>query len=67
LTEDRARPLLDGLFDEYSTRYGANDEMVAYPSFSFKPPHGQAVLIEYQDSIVAGGAVRALGPQTGEI
>ncbi|GAA1077112.1 GNAT family N-acetyltransferase [Nocardiopsis composta] len=63
------RPMLDGLAEEYTRRYGAEAaerELAAYPDADFAAPHGGVVLIELGGRPVAGGAFRRLDGATAE-
>jgi GNAT superfamily N-acetyltransferase len=69
-----ARPLLDELTYEYSSRYEGlidveeiQNEMLRYPPEAFAPPHGAFVLLLRGGQAVAGGAfMRHVDPGTAE-
>lgn len=67
IADAEAKPLLDGLAAEYTTRYGPNDELTRFPPSEFAPPHGAFVLVFADDRAVAGGAFRRLDEQTAEL
>ncbi|HTJ70126.1 MAG TPA: GNAT family N-acetyltransferase [Actinospica sp.] len=55
-------PLMEGLLDEYTTRYGAGaaNEFVRHPPKLFTEEHGGAlVLLAQGGQTIAGGALRA--------
>ncbi len=72
-----ARPLFDGLEQEYGDRYhdviqriggSARDELQRYPPESFAPPHGAFVLMLRDGRAIGGGAfMRHRDPGTAEI
>ncbi|MES9808900.1 GNAT family N-acetyltransferase [Streptomyces cinereoruber] len=62
-----ARPLLDGLAHEYTTRYGSAHELSRCPAEEFAPPHGAFLLLLEQDVPVAGGAYRRHDEHTAEL
>lgn len=71
--DPRALPLIEGLTDEYETRYGdlhraANEppEMSKYPPEVFAPPHGNFLLLLRQGVAVGGGAFKRYDGQTAE-
>lgn len=69
-----ARPLLDELLYEYSSRYAAyvpveelGKEMERYPAEAFAPPHGAFLLLLRNGQPIAGGAfMRHDDPGTAE-
>ena len=75
--DPRARPLFDGLEQEYGTRYRdviariggtARDELLRYPATAFAPPHGAFLLLLRQDEVIGGGAfMRHRDPHTAEV
>ena len=67
LDTPEARPLLEGLEAEYAARYGENDELSAYDDEEFAPPGGVFFLVEENGLAIAGGGLRRLTKQTGEI
>ncbi|MFG2225867.1 GNAT family N-acetyltransferase [Streptomyces sp. NPDC048644] len=68
-TDPLARPLLDALTHEYSTRYNHPfDLSQEYPAEEFTPPHGGAFLLLMEDGApVAGGAFRRYDSSTAEL
>ncbi|GAA5059438.1 polar amino acid transport system permease protein [Thermocatellispora tengchongensis] len=60
-------PLLAGLHEEYTTRYGPNDELNRYPAREFAPPHGAFLVLVAGDETVAGGAFRRYDERTAEL
>ncbi|MFW5418513.1 GNAT family N-acetyltransferase [Nocardiopsis sp. CNT-189] len=63
------RPMLEGLAEEYTRRYGAEAarrELAAYPETDFDAPYGGVVLIELAGRPVAGGAFRRKDAATAE-
>jgi len=67
-----ARPLMDGLFHEYDTRYGADfpevatSEMGGFPTERFLPPDGALLLLLRDGVTIAGGAFMRFDPYTAE-
>ncbi|GEB57829.1 GNAT family N-acetyltransferase [Streptomyces gardneri] len=66
-TDPLARPLLDELAHEYTTRYGTADDLSRYPTEEFAPPHGTFLLLLEQGRPVAGGAYRRYDEHTAEL
>ncbi|MFJ8661784.1 GNAT family N-acetyltransferase [Streptomyces sp. NPDC093795] len=66
-TDSLARPLLDELAHEYTTRYGSADDLSRYPAEEFAPPHGAFLLLLEQGRPVAGGAYRRYDEHTAEL
>lgn len=65
--EEALRPLLEGLAEEYHSRYGSNDELTRFPGSDFAPPDG-AFLVLVEDGVtVAGGAFRRYDETTAEL
>ncbi|MFH9725008.1 GNAT family N-acetyltransferase [Streptomyces sp. NPDC017254] len=62
-----ARPLLDELAHEYTTRYGSAHDLSRYPAAEFAPPHGAFLLLLEQGRPVAGGAYRRYDAHTAEL
>ncbi|KOX38267.1 MULTISPECIES: GNAT family N-acetyltransferase [unclassified Streptomyces] len=62
-----ARPLLDELAYEYTTRYGSAHDLSRYPAEEFAPPHGAFLLLLDQGLPVAGGAYRRYDEHTAEL
>ncbi len=65
LDDAAAAPLLEGLFQEYSTRYGegAVREFDRHPAEQFTAANGGALVLLVEDGqTVAGGALRAFDP-----
>ncbi|MEV8631491.1 GNAT family N-acetyltransferase [Streptosporangium sp. NPDC051023] len=63
-----ARPLLEDLHLEYTSRYGPNDEINSYPDDEFSPARGGVFLILVEDGqTVAGGAFRRYDERTAEL
>jgi GNAT superfamily N-acetyltransferase len=60
-------PLVQGLTMEYQSRYGDGDEMVSVDAEEFEPPNGLFVVVLEHGVTVAGGALRRLSADTGEI
>ena len=67
LNDLELEPLRIGLSAEYEHFYGANDEMSAYDAGDFDPPHGTFVVIDIDGRVVAGGGLRRLTDEIGEI
>ena len=70
--DPRARPLLDDLAVEYSSRYGrpfseVHLDLLAYPASQFAPPDGGLVLALIDDEPVAGGAFQRYDDHTAEL
>jgi GNAT superfamily N-acetyltransferase len=59
--------LLADLADEYTTRYGPNDEMHAATPDEFAPPGGAFVLLALAGEVIAGGGFRSHEPGTAEV
>jgi GNAT superfamily N-acetyltransferase len=53
-------PLIDGLTDEYFTRYGPNNEMARASGAEFTPPDGLFIALVVEGEVVAGGGYRRL-------
>ncbi|MFJ7958731.1 GNAT family N-acetyltransferase [Streptomyces sp. NPDC096319] len=66
-TDPLARPLLDELAHEYTTRYGSAHDLHRYPAAEFAPPHGAFLLLLEQGRPVAGGAYRRYDEDTAEL
>ncbi|MER7534460.1 GNAT family N-acetyltransferase [Streptomyces sp. NPDC097704] len=66
-TDPLARPLLDELAYEYTTRYGSAHDLSRYPAAEFAPPHGAFLLLLEQGRPVAGGAYRRYDDDTAEL
>ncbi|MFF0557168.1 GNAT family N-acetyltransferase [Streptomyces sp. NPDC020472] len=66
-TDPLARPLLDELAYEYTTRYGSAHDLSRYPAAEFAPPHGAFLLLLEQGRPVAGGAYRRYDDRTAEL
>jgi GNAT superfamily N-acetyltransferase len=64
---DAVRPLLDGLAEEYSARYGTGDEMRHATANEFEPPTGGFVVAVENGTTVAGGGFRYLAPSVCEV
>jgi ribosomal protein S18 acetylase RimI-like enzyme len=64
-----AEPLLEGLRQEYHTRYGSSlpTDIGRYAVTEFLPPTGAFVIVEARGVTVAGGALRKLTDGIGEI
>ncbi|MEU5238807.1 GNAT family N-acetyltransferase [Streptomyces lydicus] len=63
-----ARPLLDELTHEYSTRYARPVDLSReYPAEEFAPPGGAFLLLLADGSPVAGGAYRRYDARTAEL
>ncbi|SHM04512.1 GNAT family N-acetyltransferase [Streptomyces yunnanensis] len=68
VTDPLARPLLDELTHEYSTRYGRPVDLdLEYPAAEFGPPGGAFLLLLEDGEPVAGGAYRRYDPDTAEL
>ncbi|MFI8964169.1 GNAT family N-acetyltransferase [Streptomyces sp. NPDC053493] len=66
-TDPLANPLLDELTHEYTTRYGASEDLRSYPAEEFLPPRGTFLLLLEQGRPVAGGAYRRYDEHTAEL
>ncbi|MEU6622458.1 GNAT family N-acetyltransferase [Streptomyces litmocidini] len=66
-TDPLARPLLDELAYEYTTRYGSAHDLHHYPAAEFAPPHGAFLLLLERGRPVAGGAFRRYDDRTAEL
>ncbi|MFH8572188.1 GNAT family N-acetyltransferase [Streptomyces sp. NPDC017993] len=68
VSDPLARPLLDALTYEYSTRYQKPvDLSQEYPAAEFTPPRGAFLLLLEDGSPVAGGAYRRYDARTAEL
>ncbi|WP_411124751.1 GNAT family N-acetyltransferase [Streptomyces sp. x-19] len=68
VTDPLARPLLDELTHEYTTRYGRPVDLdQEYPATEFTPPRGAFLLLLQDGAPVAGGAYRRYAPDTAEL
>ncbi|MFI6643407.1 GNAT family N-acetyltransferase [Streptomyces sp. NPDC050504] len=68
VSDPLARPLLDELAYEYSSRYGDDaEDLYRYPSAEFAPPGGAFLLLLEQGRPVAGGAYRRYDATTAEL
>ncbi|REK86575.1 GNAT family N-acetyltransferase [Streptomyces inhibens] len=68
VTDPLARPLLDELTHEYSTRYERPvDLSLEYPAEEFAPPRGAFLLLLEDGGPVAGGAYRRYDAHTAEL
>ena len=69
ITDPLARPLLDELLLEYTTRYGegARAEMSKVTAEEFEGPDGAFVLLVENGEAVAGGAFRRHDARTAEL
>lgn len=72
LGDPRVAPLLAGLLDEYTRRYGnryggAANELTRFPAEEFAPPHGALLIVREGGQSIAGGAFRRLDPSTAEL
>ncbi|AIA02743.1 GNAT family N-acetyltransferase [Streptomyces noursei] len=68
VTDPLARPLLDELTHEYTTRYGRPVDLdQEYPATEFAPPRGAFLLLLQDGAAVAGGAYRRYAPDTAEL
>ncbi|GAB3474924.1 GNAT family N-acetyltransferase [Nocardiopsis coralliicola] len=68
MSDPAARPLLDGLADEYTRRYGADTartELTGHPDAEFAAPGGGVVLLLAGGRAVAGGAFKRDGDPDG--
>ena len=71
--DDRAKPLLDALYQEYSTRYDhdfpdtANQEMSGSAPEMFLPPDGAFLLLLRDGVAIGGGAFMRFDETTAEI
>jgi GNAT superfamily N-acetyltransferase len=60
LSDPEVRPLLEGLTDEYTRRYGETGEMTSVDAQAFEPPDGIFVVLLEHGTTVAGGGLRRL-------
>ncbi|MEU6717985.1 GNAT family N-acetyltransferase [Nonomuraea sp. NPDC046802] len=67
VSDPAAAPLLEGLRLEYTSRYGANDELARFPEAEFAPPHGAFIVLARDGETVAGGAFRRHDETTAEL
>lgn len=73
IDDERAKPLLEALRDEYSTRYGhdfpdvAAAEMSKLPPGVFAPPNGAFLLLLRDGVAIGGGAFKRFDHDTAEI
>ena len=69
--DERAKPLIDELTYEYSTRYGdyfdGPSEMARYPAELFAPPDGAFLLLMRDGVAIGGGAFKRYDEQTAEL
>ncbi|AOK32183.1 MULTISPECIES: GNAT family N-acetyltransferase [Burkholderia] len=72
----RAKPLIDALIDEYTTRYrtyrvdsraSAQEELARYPAELFAPPDGAFVLLLRGGETIGGGAFKRYDAHTAEL
>ncbi|MEA5456315.1 GNAT family N-acetyltransferase [Sinomonas sp. JGH33] len=71
LGDPRVAPLLAGLLEEYTARYGdryggASHELTRFPAEEFAPPHGTLLIVREAGESVAGGAFRRFDARTAE-
>ncbi len=68
--DERARPLIEELIHEYSSRYAefpeATQEMESFPASLFAPPDGAFVLLLRDGVAIAGGAFMRFDSHTAE-
>ncbi|MEU7479070.1 GNAT family N-acetyltransferase [Lentzea sp. NPDC042327] len=63
-----AAPLVAGLTEEYTTRYGASGAReMKRAAHVFEPPHGQFLLLVEAGEAVAGGAFMRFDDETAEL
>jgi len=67
LVDPEAGPLLRGLTAEYLRRYGDDGEMSSVGARDFEPPDGVFVVLLDDGVTVAGGGLRRLSPDCGEV
>ncbi|MDQ4504176.1 GNAT family N-acetyltransferase [Sinomonas sp. ASV322] len=72
LGDPRVAPLLSGLLEEYTARYGdryggATNELARFPAEDFAPPHGAFLMVREAGTSVAGGAFRRFDARTAEL
>ncbi|HWD52265.1 MAG TPA: GNAT family N-acetyltransferase [Acidimicrobiales bacterium] len=67
LSDPIVGPLLAGLAAEYEHRYGPSDEMALAHPDDFDPPTGAFVVLLDGGHTVAGGGIRRLDGDTGEV
>jgi GNAT superfamily N-acetyltransferase len=67
LDDTAALPLLEGLTEEYTLRYGPNSEMRRAAAADFEPPQGLFVILEWEGQAVAGGGFRRRDAEQAEI
>ncbi|UXN57415.1 GNAT family N-acetyltransferase [Phyllobacterium zundukense] len=71
--DERARPLIEALIEEYESRYGnyfgepARNELARYPAEYFAPPHGSFLLLLRDGLTIGGGAFKRYDEQTAEL
>lgn len=70
--DPRAKPLIEALTWEYTTRYGdffcePGEEMRRYPAELFAPPHGNFILLLRDGTAIAGGAFKRYDERTAEL
>ncbi|MEI9997438.1 MAG: GNAT family N-acetyltransferase [Rhizomicrobium sp.] len=70
--DERARPLMEALYFEYDSRYGADfpgeatSEMTRTPTSVFLPPYGAFILLLRDGVAIAGGAFKRFDAYTAE-
>jgi GNAT superfamily N-acetyltransferase len=67
LSDGEVGPLLDGLSNEYDTRYGENIEMTRASEEEFDPPDGLFIVLIDGLMTVAGGGFRRHNVSTCEV
>jgi GNAT superfamily N-acetyltransferase len=67
LADPEVEPLLQGLTEEYATRYGEVAEMTSVDPRAFEPPDGTFIVLLEGDVTVAGGGLRRLGVDSCEV
>jgi GNAT superfamily N-acetyltransferase len=67
MTDPAVEPLLEGLHEEYRTRYGPNEEMGRTQAEEFAPPEGCFVVVVDGGVTAAGGGFRLHSPGTCEV
>ena len=68
LDDPPVRPLLDGLADEYRSRYGSNEELAGTTPEQFDAPAGVfLVLVDDEGRTIAGGGIRRVDAETCEV
>jgi GNAT superfamily N-acetyltransferase len=67
LGDPEVAPLLQGLTQEYESRYGEVSEMASVNATEFEPPDGAFLVLLESGATVAGGGLRRLSADSCEV